>query len=149
MTHDWRESGMTRGQSCRKTAWFRLDKKWHDGGIKWHDWSWCWKETARQCSMIAWSLSKIEKIDIIFTQKMPKVTDFLRKNAKSDIILRKNGKSDIIFTQKCRSPTTTPCMIIIYGHHIWSSYMIIIYDHHIWWSYMMIIYDDHRRILSF
>ena len=36
-------------------------------------------------------------------------------------------------------------MVIIYDHHIWSSYMNIIYDDHIWSSYMMIIhiYDDH------
>jgi hypothetical protein len=34
-------------------------------------------------------------------------------------------------------------MIIIYDHHIWSSYMIIIYDYHIWSSYMIIIHDDH------
>ena len=34
-------------------------------------------------------------------------------------------------------------MIIIYDHHVWSSYLITIYDDHIWSSYMMIIYDHH------
>ena len=33
--------------------------------------------------------------------------------------------------------------MIIYDHHIWSSYMIIICDHYIWSSYMIITYDDH------
>ena len=49
------------------------------------------------------------------------------------------------------SLTATPFMdrdlsyIIMYDHHVWSSYMMIIYDDHICSSCMIIIYKDHIR----